>query len=655
MPSAFTLEVGEDRLATLTFDLRGKKVNIFSEEVLTDLEQVIDDLATRDDIGSLILMSGKPGVFIAGADVTMIAEVTDPARAEEGSVIGHRVFAAWAALPFPTIAAIQGTCLGGGTEISLASTFIVASDRDDIRIGLPETKLGIIPAWGGCTRLPRRVGIANALDIILAGKAVRGRKALKIGLVDALLPDEEFLPQLREFALAHRSGKRSSHPASDLKGILLERNPLGRKVMFDQARKQTLDKTRGHYPAPLRAIEVIRTGIDKGMEAGFAAEERATAELATSAIAKNLIHVFNLMEANKRQPLPEGGTAHEVDEVAVLGAGIMGGGIAQLVAAQADLPVRLKDIGPGPLALGMEHASKLFSKQVERHRLRGFEARRKMALLRPTLDYSGFPRVDLVIEAVIEKLEIKQKVFAEVGGQVGEEATLASNTSSLSIDAIARDTPHPERVVGMHFFNPVHRMPLIEVITGARTSADATATVVAFSRRLGKTPIVVKDGPGFLVNRILTFTMAEALWLFDAGCETAHLDRLMTAWGLPMGPMTLIDEVGIDVAVKVAHILADAYPDRLAMPTWFDKLVEDDRLGAKNGRGFYRYEHGKRTAPDPAVRTAVGARRPSTPPSDSEIVDRLTLPMVNEAALCLAEGITASAAELDLAMILGTG
>ncbi len=655
MPSAFTLEVGEDGLATLVFDLPGKKVNIFSEEVLNDLEKTIPELAAHDDIACLVLISGKPGSFVAGADVNMIAEVTDPARAEEGSVLGHRIFAAWEALPFPTVAAIRGVCLGGGTELALASTFIVASDRGDTRVGLPETQLGIIPAWGGSTRLPRRVGIANALDIILAGKSVRGRKALKIGLVDALVPDEEFLAHVREFAVAHRDGKRHSNPASDLKGMLLEKNPLGRKVMFDQARKQTLAKTRGHYPAPLRAIEVIRTGIDKGMAAGFAAEERAAGELATSAIAKNLIHVFNLMEANKRQPLPEGAKPHEVAEVAVLGAGVMGGGIAQLVAAKADLPVRLKDIGPDPLALGMEHAAKLFEKQVKRRRLKRFEARRKMALLRPTLDYSGFARADLVIEAVIEKLEIKQKVFAEVGEQVRPHAILASNTSSLPIDEIARDTSQPERVVGMHFFNPVHRMPLIEVITGKRTSADAAASIVAFSRKLGKTPVVVKDGPGFLVNRILTFTMSEALWLFDGGCETDELDRLMTGWGLPMGPMTLIDEVGIDVAVKVAHILTDAFPDRLSMPDWFDRLVEEGRLGAKNGLGFYRYEKGKRTTPDPAVRELVGARRPSTPPSDSEIVDRLTLPMVNEAARCLEEGIASSAADVDLAMILGTG
>jgi 3-hydroxyacyl-CoA dehydrogenase / enoyl-CoA hydratase / 3-hydroxybutyryl-CoA epimerase len=601
-----------------------------------------------------VLLSGKPRIFIAGADVEEIAGVTDPEVAAEGSRAGHRLFAAWSALPFPTVAAIQGTCVGGGTEIALASTWIVVSDRADVRLGLPEVRLGIVPGWGGCTRLPRRVGVAAALDLILAGKTVPGKSALKLGLADALLPDGAFLRLTRDFARQRLDQPRRRDGRPDWKELLLERNPLGRRIVFDQARKKTLEETHGHYPAPLRAIEVVRVGVEDGMAAGFDAEARAIGELATSPVAKHLIHVFQLMERAKKDP-PGPGVARPVHAVAVLGAGVMGGGIAYVVADQADLPVRLRDVQPEPLAGGVAHAASLFAKQVERRRLPRPQARRKMALLHPTLQLDGLGRVDLVIEAVVEKLEVKQRVFAEVAARVGPEAILASNTSSLSIDAIARDTPRPERVVGMHFFNPVHKMPLVEVIVGPRTSPDAVRTVAAFARRLGKTPIPVKDGPGFLVNRILAFYMSEAIWLLAQGYAIPDLDRAMVEWGMPMGPIALVDEVGIDVAIKVDHILRQAFGDRLAPPVGQQGLIDGGRLGAKTGRGFYRYDGKKRTEPDPEVYALLGVPQRLPAPDPSRLVDRMVLPMVNEAARCLAEGVVADPGDVDLAMILGTG
>ena len=570
MASNFRLEVGTDRLATLTFDTPDKKVNVFTRAAIAELEQILAELAGRQDIGCLILLSGKKGTFIAGADVEEIARVTDPVEAEAGSRLGHRLFSAWEALPFPTVAAIQGTCLGGGTELSLASTYRVASDGASTKIGLPEVRLGILPGWGGCTRLPRRIGIAEALDLILTGRNVAGRKALKLGLVDALLPEPRFLDQVRDFARERIGKKRSESEGGgggfDFKELLLEKNPLGRKLVFDQARKKTLQETRGHYPAPLRAIEVVRVGIEDGMRAGFDAEARALAELATSRISKNLVHVFRLTEEAKRETGLPGGAPHAVTRVAVLGAGIMGGGIAQLVAAEADLPVRMKDVRPEALASGMAHAAGLFDRQVQRRRLEAPAARRKMALLQPTLDYTGFAACDLVIEAIIEKLPVKQDVFAELAQSVPETAVLASNTSSLSIEKIGARTPHPERVVGMHFFNPVHRMPLVEVIAPAGAAPWAVNTVFDLTRKLGKTPVLVKDAPGFLVNRLLSFYSAEALWLLDEGYRIEDLDRAMTDWGMPVGPMVLTDEVGIDVSTKVAHILHEAFADRLSLP-----------------------------------------------------------------------------------------
>ncbi|MEO8276756.1 MAG: 3-hydroxyacyl-CoA dehydrogenase NAD-binding domain-containing protein [Thermoanaerobaculia bacterium] len=661
MAQALHLEVGADHLATLTFDLPGKKANIFTREVMAELETLLTTLAQRNDIGCLVLVSTKPGMFIAGADVAEIAGVIDPDQAEAGSRYGHRLFSAWENLPFPTVSAISGTCLGGGTELSLASTYIVVSDRSDLRVGLPETKLGILPGWGGCVRLPRRIGAVAALDLILAGKSFTARQALKAGLADAILPDAGFFHHVRDFARARIGRKRPHRRApGGIRRLILEGNPAGRWFVFDQARKKTLASTHGRYPAPLAAIAVIRTGIERGAGAGFDAEAIAVRTLATSTTAKNLIHLFGLMEASKRDARPAGGEAAsdaavaEVRQVAVLGAGVMGGGIAHLIADRTGLPVRVKDIQAGALSTALQHAAKLFDKQVRRRRLKPAEARRKMALLQPTLEDEGLSGSDLVIEAVVENLAVKQKIFAALSQRLSPSALLASNTSSLSIDAIGVDAAHRERVVGLHFFNPVDKMPLVEVVAGTATGEAAIRAASGFARRLGKTPVVVRDGPGFLVNRLLAFYSAEAMWLLDEGHRVEAIDRAMVDWGMPMGPLRLADEVGLDVSVKVGHILHEAFPDRLLFPAWTEKLADDARrLGVKTGKGIYRYENGREREADPAIYPILGIV-PKTglplPPAE-----RMVLPMVNEAARCLAEGIVEGPGPLDLALIFGTG
>ncbi len=663
MPQAFHLAAGASRLATLTFDAPDRKVNVFTRAVFAELEALLAELARRDDVGCLLLLSGKSGSFIAGADLDEIAGVTDPAEAAAGARAGQRLFAAWEALPFPTVAAIRGVCLGGGTELALASTWRVASDHASTRIGLPEVRLGILPGWGGSTRLPRRIGLAAALDMILTGRTVSARSAGKSGLVDAVLPDARFLDLARDFALERlaEGADGGGRPRKDKgdggwKELLLEKNPLGRKIVFDQARKKTLEQTRGHYPAPLRAIEVVRVGVEDGSRAGFEAEARAVGELATSRVSKNLVHVFRLGEDAKKDPGLPGGAPREVAAVGVLGAGTMGGGIAQLVAQEAGVPVRMKDIDAAALARGMEHAAGLFDRLVKKRRLSRAEERRRLALIQPTLDYSGFERLDLVIEAIVEKLAVKQAVFAEVAAAAGEDAVLASNTSSLPIGSIGEKTPRPERVVGMHFFNPVHRMPLVEVIAAEKTDPAVANTAIAFCRRLGKTPVLVKDSLGFLVNRILAFYSLEALWLLDEGHAIESIDRAMVEWGMPLGPLALTDDVGIDVANKVAHILHEAWSDRLPLPSWLDRANVPDRLGTKTGRGFYRYDGRQRKDPDPAVYALLGLSSPRKEQDDlGHLADRMVLPMVNEAARCLEEGVARSAADLDLAMIYGTG
>lgn len=653
MSEAFRFELLGDGLATLTFDSPGRSVNVFTRQALDELERRIDELGHRTDLQCLILLSAKPGNFIAGADVDEIAGVSDPVAAEAASRQGQRLFAAWEALPFPTVAAIQGSCFGGGTELALASDHVLVSDGEATRIALPEVNLGILPGWGGCTRLPRRVGLQAALEMILGGKAVYPRKALRIGLADAVLPDASFGRLVRTYAAEVADGARRPRPgAAGLKELLLERNPVGRKVVFDQARRQVLERTGGNYPAPLRALEVIRAGVEHGPAAGFDAEARAVAELAVGRVSKNLLHVFRLTEdVKKRAPEP---AVAGVGAVGIVGAGTMGGGIAQLVAQAAELPVRMKDLDAEALGLGMEHASRLFEKLVEKRRLTRPQALAKMALLRPTLDYSGFGRCDLVIEAIVERLDVKQRVFAELAEVVGEDAILASNTSSLSIDAIAGAIGRPDRVVGMHFFNPVHKMPLVEVVRGRRTGEETVRRTAAFSRRLGKTPIVVRDSPGFLVNRLLMFSLGEALVLLEDGVAIDELDRTMKEWGMPMGPVELTDEVGIDVAMHVAGVVGDAFSDRLGIPAWLGRMVEDGRLGTKVGKGFYRYQGRRRREPDPAVYSLLGLA-PRKEAGAGRVVERMVLPMVNEAARCLAEGLVASAADVDLAMILGTG
>lgn len=653
--SPFSLHLGEDGIATLTFDNPGERHNVMNRKNLAQFQSVVEDLSTHAGIEILIFRSAKENNFCVGFDVMDIAAVEDKDMAAKVSGTGQEIYSAWENLPFPTVAAVNGTCLGGGCELALASTWIVVSNNPQLRIGLPETRLGIIPGWGGCVRLPRRIGIADALGIILAGRAIPARSAFKKGLADAMLPEATFDQEVRAFAEAHK-GKKRGQSGRNLKEQLLEGNALGRKVVFDQARKKTMDSTGGHYPAPLRAIEIIKLSVEEGPEAGYAAEVRAVADLVTGPVCKHLVKLFLMMERAKKVPAFEVADALELEEVAVLGAGVMGGGIAQLTVDKCDLPVRLKDINSEALASGLAHAAKLYDKRVRKRRMRRSEARRKMSLISPTLNYDGFSRCNLLVEAVVENLGLKQNLFAEIAGIMPEDSVLATNTSSLSVDAIAHKTPNPERVVGMHFFNPVHRMPLVEVVVGKRTSPRATNTILALSRKMGKTPVIVKDAPGFLVNRLLGFYMVEALWLLEEGHRMDVIDNTMKAWGMPMGPFVLLDEVGLDVAMKVAHILEEAFPDRLTSPAWANYLQEGDRLGKKVGKGLYRYDRNKKKlGPDSRVYTNLGLTPEIDEVEPVAIVERLLLPVLNEAARCLEEEVVESPTHLDLAMILGTG
>jgi 3-hydroxyacyl-CoA dehydrogenase/enoyl-CoA hydratase/3-hydroxybutyryl-CoA epimerase len=655
--SAFHLDVAPDGLGVLTFDLPGEKVNKFSREVFVELSEVLVRLSQDPRVRSLLVRSGKPDVFIAGADIKEFAQVR-PEDASAGSARGQALFEQLARLPFPTVAAINGVCLGGGTEFALACDWRLMSDAPAARIGLPEVRLGIFPAWGGCVRLPRLVGLSNALDLILTGKQIDARRARRIGLVDEAVPAPIFEEFAQRFARSKiGTGKREARPARlSAAERALAATPIGRKVIFNKARQTLLEQTGGHYPAPLEALAVIEESYGKPVEAGLEIESRRIASVFGGEVQRNLLDIFFSTEQVKKETGVDDRDARprDVTRVGVLGAGLMGGGIAQL-AADKGMPARMKDIEPKALAHGYAAAAGIWKEAVKRRRLTPREMNIRMARLSGALDYSGFPQCEVTIEAVVEKVEVKRAVLAEWEQAVPETSIFASNTSTIPIRQIASSASRPEKVAGMHFFNPVHRMPLVEVIRGDRSSDETVATIFALAKKLGKTPVVVRDMPGFLVNRILAPYLSEAVRLVREGCRIEDVDRTARDFGMPVGPLELLDEVGLDVAVKAGEVLQAAFPQRIKSGG-DEALVAVGRLGRKTGGGFYEYRDGKRVEPSNAAYEILRAQPTAAPRFSREVIEsRLVLPMVNEAAFCLEDGVVPGPGKLDLAMILGTG
>jgi 3-hydroxyacyl-CoA dehydrogenase/enoyl-CoA hydratase/3-hydroxybutyryl-CoA epimerase len=647
--SAFRIERDGD-LAVVWFDLPGEKVNKFSTTVMTEFASVVDELEHDSAVKRVIIASGKPSIFIAGADVTEFSKATSAEQAREYTRFGQQTIHRFSKLPQVTVAAINGAALGGGCELAITCDYRVMSGSPKAQIGLPETKLGIFPAWGGTTRLPRLIGLTTALDIILNGKTVDGKRAKRMGLVDEVVPPAILLDIAKQFA-----AKPKRRAGSDRTKFYVEGNPLARRVIFGKARKAVLAQTHGHYPAPLKAIEVMEYGMSAGVERGLAREVDEVVPLIVGPagdVAQNLIRLFFMMEESKKERIAA--APADVREAGVLGAGIMGGGIAQLIADKTDAAVRMRDINWKAIGGGLKAAAKIWKKKVDRRRMTRGEMQRKLARITSTVDWSGFERCQLVVEAVVENVDIKRQVLGEFEAIAGPNAIFATNTSTIPITDIAALAKRPENVAGMHFFNPVDRMPLVEVIRGAKTSDVAMATVANFARKMGKTVVYCNDGPGFVVNRILGPYMNESGFLLEEGNSIESIDKAMVDFGMPMGPMALLDEVGIDVAAKVAKILGGAFGDRMEPSHVVDTLYADGRFGKKNGKGLYLYESGKRQGPDPAVYKLLNIK--STHPADAQaVVERMIFAMVNEAAMILDEKIVASAAELDLAMIMGTG
>ncbi len=638
----------ENGMARIEFDHPEKDVNLLDSATMLRLREVLSTLQKRTDLSAVLITSAKPKIFIAGADIHEIENLTDRAQMIEKTEGGKEILRMLEGLTVPTVAVINGACLGGGFELALACRYRVASFADSVKIGLPEVQLGILPGFGGTLRLPKLIGIVKALPLILTGKVIGSKEALKLGLIDELFPEKTLLSQAIDFAKNLAEGKTKIVKPS--LPWFFEKTGLGRTLVYRAAEKNTLKQTHGFYPAPLKVIEVIRKTYGLSEEKGSKIESEGFADLAGTGVSRNLIRLYFLNEKYKKFPWTELRKKSEpVLQCGVVGAGVMGGGIAQLL-SNRNIPVRVRDINTEALGGALREAYRLYSESVRRRKMKPFERDRKMSLISAGLTTEGMRRSGIIIEAVVEDLGIKQKVFRELGAITGPGTILASNTSSLSLNEMAKVTPHPERVIGLHFFNPVHRMPLVEVIPADVTSRETIERTVQFARSLGKTVVVVKDVRGFLVNRILVPYLNEAGYLMEEGVSPQTLDTVAKKFGMPMGPGALLDHIGIDIGCKVAHILEEAYGKRMKVASILEILRGKKFFGKKTGLGLYQYK-GKKVMPNPNL----DLPKPKRVISDEEILKRLIYTMVNEASLCLEEKVVTDPGAVDIGMIMGTG
>jgi 3-hydroxyacyl-CoA dehydrogenase/enoyl-CoA hydratase/3-hydroxybutyryl-CoA epimerase len=670
---ALSLEVRADGVAVITYDVPGEAVNTLQASFADDFEEVYEAVKNDARITAAVLVSGKKDTWVAGANIDMLAACKTAEDAEKLCRMGKAAMNKFEALDKPVVAAIHGAALGGGLELALVCAARVASDDPKTVLGLPEVQLGLLPGANGLQRLARLIGLQEALDMGLTGKNVRPAKAKKLGLVDEVVPRAILLDVAIQWAkkLAEQ-GKPKPETALDklkesltdpkkLAALALEETPVGKNILFKKAREMTLKKTRGHYPAAERIIDVLETYAKQGFEASSEVESKAFGELVVSDVAHRLMEIFHATNELKK----ENGTddpnvkAKKVEKLGVLGAGLMGAGIAY-VSSNAGIAVRLKDKDAAGLGRGLKQVREYYDERVKKKALTSLERDRKLALVTPTTDYSGFGNVDLVVEAVFEDLELKHRVVRETEAVVRSDTIFASNTSTIRIAKIAEAAKRPELVVGMHYFSPVNKMPLLEVITTEQTAPWVTATAVAVGKKQGKTVIVVRDGYGFYTSRILAPYMNEASYLLAEGVPIEEIDRALVDWGFPVGPITLMDEVGIDVGEKAGRIMFEAFGERMAPPPGFEKVIADGRKGRKNNKGFYKYEDGKkvkakgRDVVDASIYSLLGVT-PDKHMDKTELAERVALQMVGEAIRCLEEGILRSPRDGDIGAIFGLG
>lgn len=649
---AFELKIDEQDIAWLSIDVPGEKMNTLQAAFAQEMEDIFTQLKEkRSSVKGLIVHSMKPDNFIAGADVRMLDACNSASEAQALAEQGQQMFQQLSDLPYPVIAAIHGPCLGGGLELALACDYRVCTNSDKTRLGLPEVQLGLLPGSGGTQRLPRLIGLLPSLDMILTGKQLRAKKAKKLGVVDAVVPETILLEVAKSFVEKHAGKSRAKRKVST-KEKLIANTGLGRKVIFEQASKKTIEKTRGNYPAAEAILEVIRYGLEKGFEKGQQKEAQRFGELVMTSESKALRSIFFATTEMKK----ENGSDAEpktIERAAVLGGGLMGAGISHVSVSKAKVPVRIKDVSNDGVLNALKYNYKLFDKQRKRRIISKAQLQSKMLQMSGGTDFTSFNHADVVVEAVFEDLNLKQQMVADVEENAKDTTIFATNTSSLPIHQIADKAQRPENIVGLHYFSPVEKMPLVEVIPHETTSDETISTVVEFARKQGKTPIVVKDCAGFYVNRILAPYMNEAAQVLMSGEPIEQLDKALLNFGFPVGPITLLDEVGVDIGAKIMPILVEELGERFQGPDVFDILLNDNRKGRKTGKGFYTYK-GKKKEVDKSVYKLLSLS-PESKMAEKDIAMRCVLPMLNEAVRCLDEGIIRSPRDGDIGAIFGIG
>lgn len=655
----------------LTYEVQGETVNTLRSDTAEALEKALSSVESDPAVAAVVIVSGKKDSFIVGADISMLRACVTAADAEALCRKAQAGFERLARFSKPVVAAIHGPCLGGGFELALACRARIASDDSKTAVGLPEVQLGLLPGADGLQRVADLTSIADALDLGLTGKNLKAARARKMGLVDEVVPVSILQEAAVELASSLAQGKGLFRPkpqgSKRIQTLALEKNPLGRRVLFREARAKALSKTQGHYPAVERILDVLEAHAAGGMTASREVEARAFGELVVSETSARLVELFFATTALKKDSGVDDTAveARKVERIAMLGAGFMGAGIAY-VSSNAGVAVRLKDRDAEGLARGIKSVSEIYASRVRRRSMTSMEHKLKMALVTGTTDYSGIFGTDVVIEAVFEDIDLKHRILRDVEAIVGPETIFASNTSSLPISRIAEASSRPETVLGMHYFSPVHKMPLLEVIATKQTAPWATATAVALGKRQGKTVIVVNDGVGFYTTRILAPYMNEAAHLLAEGVPMEEIDHALLQWGWPVGAMALIDEVGIDVAAHVGPIMLSAFGDRMEPPDSVSRLVKDGRKGRKNERGLYLYgtarkkgknpfRKGPSKQPDTSVYSLIGVEPKAGKLSGEEIQMRCSLQFVNEALYCYGDGILRSARDGDIGAIFGLG
>jgi 3-hydroxyacyl-CoA dehydrogenase/enoyl-CoA hydratase/3-hydroxybutyryl-CoA epimerase len=645
-------------VAVLHLDVAGRSVNVLSPAVLGELKQALERIEQEATIRLLLIRSGKKGSFIAGADVHEFAKIQTPEQASALSELGQRIFDRLANLRVPTVAIISGACLGGGLELALACDYRVVINDPKTQIGFPEIELGLLPAWGGTQRLPRVVGLERALQMILGTRRVSAVQAVAWGLADHITADEDDGPP--DFLGEPVKRPKSKLPLRGLRQKLLEGNFVGRALIYRGAERILRQRLPDDMPAPWEALDAIKTGVNRGIEAGLEIERAAAGRLALSPACRNLVGLF--LRREQARQLPERGPGDEppLRRVGVVGCGAMGAGIVQLAAVRG-CDVTVQEENETALGLGMLRVVTLLTQAVEKGMLPAAELEKKMAAVHGSTTWRGFASLDLVIEAIIEDLDKKQDVFTELEKQAAPSTILTSNTSSLKIQQLQKGLKHPGRVAGLHFFNPVHKMPLVEVVGTAATREPVVTALRRFVVELGKVPVLVKDSPGFLVNRVLVPYFNEAVLLVGEGVPIDRVDSAMRHFGMPMGPLEVLDQVGLDVAAHIAGIVQPLFEDRLPPNPGVELMKEKGWLGQKTGQGFYKWQRGRRQVNVFAQRqiaTLQGNDEALTAVTEDRTRaarDRLVMLTVNEAAACLGEKLAADADTIDLALVLGAG